>query len=108
MEAAHFLCPRRAEAGEHEWLDKIPYDSFEKRDGSGELEFCSWCGCLKPSHLLELLDEFGFGILEHSTKQYKWYINLPDGGKSFKYYTMHSSDGFRAKVAELEKKKNNG
>ncbi len=38
--------------------------------------------------LIELIKEKGFGIIERSTKSYKWYVG------NFKYYRMHDTAEF--------------
>lgn len=88
-------CPRRDESpmGMKE-TDPTP-DHWQMR---GSDKCCSYCGSLHPNRVIELVKQFGFGILERSTKGYKWYINRPDvpnaGFGGIKYYRQHDTDLF--------------
>lgn len=57
---------------------------------------CSCCGSIHPDDLIKRVRELGSGIIEPSTKEYKWYVKIPgvhnalDG--AIKYYRWHDSD----------------
>lgn len=59
---------------------------------------CSFCGSLHPDRVIELLKELGIGIIDNSTKSYKFYVHRPDvpnasfGG--IKYYRWHDTPEF--------------
>lgn len=48
---------------------------------------CSFCGSLHPDDLISLIKEYGFGIIEPTTKNYKWYVRV--GNQQMKYYRYH-------------------
>ena len=91
------LYPRRP--GGNMW--KLPeHDTWEIRENN--LYHCSYCGSLHPDEVLKLIKEHGFGIINHSDKQYKWYIDIPS--KSIlKYYRHHDTDEFINAYNELIK-----
>lgn len=100
-------CPRRMkESGP--WKYEEGLDTWDK---IGDDEVCSFCGSLKPSRVIELIKEHGFGLIERSTKTYKWYLhrkgvpNSSFGG--FKYYRMHDTDEFISQYNELLDKAKN-
>ncbi len=87
METNH-LCPRRPGGN----IFKLPEtDKWEIRED--KLYHCSFCGSLHPDEVLKLIREHGFGIIEHSDKQYKWYLDVPKLG-TLKYYRHHDTDEF--------------
>jgi hypothetical protein len=53
------------------------------------VRLCSYCGSIHPDDLIKLLRLHGLGILEASTKDYKWYVSV--NGHTFKYYRAHDS-----------------
>ena len=81
----------------------------------GKDKCCSYCGSLHPDRVLELVKEHGFGIVDPSTKDYKWYINQPNvpnaGFGGIKYYRWHDTKEFIDQYNELvslaKAKKNN-
>lgn len=82
------LCPRRP-AGNMFNLPET--DKWEIRhDG---FYHCSFCGSLHPDEVLKLIKEHGFGIIEHSDKQYKWYLDIPKNDH-LKYYRHHDTTEF--------------
>lgn len=94
-------CPRRInEIGPWEYKEAI--DTWEMR---GDDKCCSFCGSLHPDRVVELVKEFGLGIIQNSTKSYKWYINrasVPNASYGgIKYYRMHDTDEFITKMNEF-------
>lgn len=71
----------------------------------GKDKVCSYCGSLHPERVLELVKEHGLGVLEPSTKSYKWYVTRRDvpnalfGG--IKYYRWHDTPAFLAAIKSL-------
>lgn len=89
--AEEFLCPRRAEG--------VPAFMEGKKDHwqmRGDDPCCSYCGSMKPSRVIELVKQHGFGIMQRTDKGYKWYVhrqgvpNASFGG--IKTYMQHWSD----------------
>ena len=73
-------------------------DRWDIRDG---IRTCSYCGSIHPDDLIKLLEEHGLGIIEESTKSYKWYINIPNG-KYCKFYLVHGENtDFGERYGEL-------
>ncbi len=64
----------------------------------GKDTVCSYCGSLHPERVLELVKEHGLGVLEPSTKSYKWYVTRRDVPNSLfggiKYYRWHDTPAF--------------
>ena len=50
---------------------------------------CSYCGSIHPNDLIKSIKEFGLKIIEPTTKDYKWYVNLGPG-QYHKFYLIHS------------------
>lgn len=70
-------------------LEKNPNpDRWDVSDG---IRRCSYCGSIHPDDLISLIKEHGFGIIEPSTKSYKWYINVPNI-ECGKYYRLHDEN----------------
>jgi hypothetical protein len=94
-------CGRRMD-GLGPWEHEEMLDYWEMR---GDDKCCSFCGSLHPDRVIELLKERGSGILEPSTKSYKWYLNRPEipnasfGG--IKYYRQHDTPGFIEKINQI-------
>lgn len=71
----------------------------------GKDKVCSYCGSLHPERVRELVQEHGLGVLEPSTKSYKWYVTRRDvpnalfGG--IKYYRWHDTPAFLAAIKSL-------
>jgi len=64
--------------------DRWDVDQFGVRD-------CSYCGSIHPDDFIKLIREFGFGIIEPSTKSYKLYVNV-GVGRRYKYYRSHDEE----------------
>ncbi len=64
----------------------------------GEDLCCSFCGSLNPDRVIDLIKQYGFSIINPSTKSYKWYVerlhipNASFGG--IKYYRWHDDEKF--------------
>ena len=92
-------CPQRVEGP---WAYGNGTDVWEIR---GDDKCCSYCGSLHPDRVIELMKEHGVGIIERSTKNYKWYVNRPNipnasfGG--IKYYRHHDTEEFINQFNEL-------
>ena len=82
------LCPRRPNSDVFN-LPKTDY--WEERND--KYLHCTYCGSLHPDEVLKLIREHGFGIINHSDKNYKWYIDLPSI-ESLKYYRHHDTQEF--------------
>lgn len=89
-------CPRRDESvfgltpGDN-------IDGWEEREKG--LLFCSFCGSLHPDSVIKLLKDYGLRIIEPSTKNYKFYLNVK--GKTYKYYRQHDTELFSKQMTEL-------
>lgn len=95
-------CPRREEGVFS--LEKDPLPDFWDVRANGD-KTCSFCGSLHPESVIEILKKNGFGCIERSTKNYKWYINRPEvhnaGGGGIKYYRQHDTEKFIAEYNSL-------
>ncbi len=90
------------------WERKENLDKWEMR---GDDKCCSFCGSIHPDRVIELIKLHGLGIVEPSTKQYKWYIhqkNVPNASYGgIKYYRYHDTPEFIKEyneVVDLSKK----
>lgn len=77
-------CPRRYVDGTIE-----NPDVWYKKD---DYRTCSYCGSLHPDDLLTIIKDEGFGVIEKSTKSYKWYVSCSKG--HLKYYRPHDTESF--------------
>lgn len=76
-------CPERYSADKKiSNPDRWDVDELGVRD-------CSFCGSIHPDDLITLIKEQGFGIINPSDKNYKWYIDSKE--KRYKYYRYHDS-----------------
>lgn len=86
----YHTCPRRSEAP----YNIAPHDLDQWKLINGE-KICTYCGSLHPETVIEMVEKLGAGILEQSTKEYKWYVNrknVPNASfGGIKFYTMHFS-----------------
>jgi len=63
----------------------------------GVVRTCSFCGSIHPMDLIEKIKVMGFGVIERTDKNYKWYV------QNHKYYRQHDTDEFiKAYNAELD------
>jgi hypothetical protein len=86
-EGGSFNCPMmygNTSYGKAEWKQR------------GLWKVCSHCGSMKPDNVISAVIIHGKGILERSTKQYKWYISLPEvknaGDGPIKFYVPHFNE----------------
>ena len=95
-------CPNRMESFIAQRKENI--DEWEMR---GDDKCCSYCGSIHPDRVLELIKEKGFGIIERTDKDYKWYVNrsgVPNASYGgIKYYRWHDTGEFIKQYNELVK-----
>lgn len=82
-------------------------ENLDTWDMVGDDKVCNFCGGMHPERFIEILDEFGLDILDHSDKRYKIHIHRPGvtnaGHGGIKYYRWHDTPGVAEKLMELEK-----
>lgn len=77
-------CPRHGIVSEVFNYDSQDY--WEPRAGN---LFCSYCGSLRATELLEWMRTTTTGYLEHTDKSYKFYIHGHPNSTAIKFYTPH-------------------
>lgn len=95
-------CGRRNEGGPMSQSKEENPDEWILR---GDDKICSYCGSVHPMRLIELIKQRGFGLINPSDKNYKWYLNRPEirnaGFGALKYYRQHDTPEFIAAYNEL-------
>jgi len=96
-------CPERMSGG-GPWDREENLDTWDK---VGDDRVCSFCGSIHPDDLLNLVKEKGLGVIEGSTKSYKWYLRRPEvrnaGFGAIKFYKWHATEKFINKFTQLVK-----
>lgn len=106
-----FVCPEGQSATMGWQKEHAENATWDKR---GDDRCCSYCGSIHPEDLMNLVKQYGLGIIGGTTKSYKWYVginaqvrrpNIPNAGfGGIKFYKWHMTDELRDFINEEIKK----
>lgn len=98
------VCPRRVEVPLHISESAGETDEFQGGHGLiGQVRGCSFCGSMDPVEFLQKVRE-GY-IVGPTDKNYKAYLDAPDGGTVGKFYFQHLSNEQRDEFVTLHNDK---
>jgi hypothetical protein len=88
-------CPQRGPARLGDVNETEFPDEWDLINGD---QVCSYCGSASPETVYALIKEHGPGLIERSTKTYKWYLHRPwipnAAFGAIKYYRWHDIPDF--------------